>query len=157
MLHSHVFFNSFVKVFTFATLLPLAKLTLVSSFIIRMLAWLQFKWLIINIFAIPSRYLQHSNCTSHCHIYYKTPQTNVLSVCWSSQFVTVITITLMWVYFSNVISKGCLSNCISAVSWKWKCPRLEIFWHGEAVFWYLDKLKCFDCWCWNRNDAEREE
>lgn len=40
---------------------------------------------------------------------------------------------------------------------KWKFLRLEIYSDRSAAFWYLDKLKCFDVWCWNSNDVERVE
>lgn len=124
---------------------------------IGILARWQFKLLIITIFAIPHYYLQRSKCTFPCHIYSKTPQTNALSIYRSSQFGSHISIALMWVYFSNAISQGCWSNCISPVYMKWKFLRLEMYSGRGASFWYLDKLKCFDGWCWNSNDVEKAE
>lgn len=150
--------NVFVGVVTYSSLLPPAKLrSPVLLHNIRILARLQFKLFTITVSAIPQYYLQRSNCTFPCHIYSETPQTNVLSVCRSSQFVSHINIALTWVYFSNVISQGCLSNCISPVYMKWKFLRLEMYSDRGAAFWYFDKLNCFDGWCWNSNDVEKME
>lgn len=88
---------------------------------------------------------------------FRTPQTNVLSVCRSSQFVSHINIALTWVYFSNLISQGCLLNCITAVGMKWKFLTLEMYSDSGVAFWYLDKLNCFDGWCQNSNDVEKVE
>ena len=151
-------FNAFVGVLIYSVCFLLQKLcSLVFLHYIAISARLQVKLFIITVFAIPQHYLQHSNCTFPCHVYSKTPQTNILSVCRSSQFVSHINIALAWVYFSNVISQGCLSNCISPVYMKWKFLRLKMYSDRGAAFWYLDKLKCFDGWRWNSNDAEKVE
>lgn len=97
---------------------PVAELhSLVSLHYICISVRLQFKLLIITV-AIPQHcYLQLSNTFLFHILYSKTTQTNIccMSVCRSSQFVSHINIALTWVYFSNVISLGCLSNCISPV------------------------------------------
>lgn len=115
---------------------------------------------IITVFAIPWHYLEHSNCTLPRHSYCRTSQTNVLCVCWSSQFVSSINIAMTWGYFSNVISQRCSSNWVSAACLKWKFLRLEIYSDREdalqqswqtRMFWQLRQEQT---WCRTRWSSE---